>query len=157
MDPLWTWKSLKDSSLRWGWWVNTQKKQHERMQMTWNQAANLSTHTCLCYTAIRTVMMARSVLRTPASETVATTAGTQRGASLFLPPDTQGTTLWTGERYLLDIQLIRTWVKISFFLNICCHFFSSLDSFGSRSQHSPSPDVGNRGASDGWFCLLLFK
>uniref|UniRef100_A0A3B3I1I4 LIM and calponin homology domains 1a n=1 Tax=Oryzias latipes TaxID=8090 RepID=A0A3B3I1I4_ORYLA len=25
----------------------------------------------------------------------------------------------------------------------------SLDSFGSRSQHSPSPDVGNRGASDG--------
>ena len=27
--------------------------------------------------------------------------------------------------------------------------FDSLDSFGSRSQHSPSPDVVNRGNSDG--------
>lgn len=91
------------------------------MQMMWSQAdwtgRRSELHTCF----VRKVMMERPVLRTAVSETVDTTAGTQRGVSLFLPPDTQGTTPWTGEipvwtrtpKYF-DGQLFRTcskWVK----------------------------------------------
>lgn len=64
---------------------------------TWSKpSATYCVHTCVCRRAIKEATIHRST----ASETAAMTAGTPRGVSLFLRPDTPATTPLTGESHL---------------------------------------------------------